>query len=54
MANPEMVFVEFFGKISALESTFVYIFWKILIIRGGTSSPIFDLGPRFDFVKIEF
>ena len=54
MANPEMIFVEFFGNISALESSFIYIIWKRSKIFGGTSSPIFDLGPRFGFFKIEF
>ena len=54
MANPEMVFVEFFGKSSALGNSFVYILCKNLTILGGTSSPIFGLGPRFDVFKIEF
>ena len=54
MVNLEMVFVEFFGKISALKSSFVYIVLKNSVIPGGISSPIFDLGFCFDLFKIEF
>ena len=54
MAKPKLVFVESFGIISALGNSLVYILYKNLTILGGTSSPIFDFGPRFDGFKIEF
>ena len=52
MANPDLEYVQFFEKISASKSKSLCISWKLWIILRGTSTPIFDSEPCYDFHNI--